>query len=255
MTNLDKDMSDFAKVWDINLRRFWGEDYPGCLAGLMRVHGARSVLDCAGGTGFPVFELKRLGWDVTYSDGSPAMLEFFMNKMEQEHLSIPAYLSLWDELPEKCPGRYDVVLCRGNSLIGITGYGEKKEIGLEATQAKMKDALAGMFEKVTPGGFLYVDMPASAYSKPKESYDIFDTDHETYEIRTTVSYDPATKLRRSFEEMTHLVDGSKVTSVGYVYPLNVGDLIEMLHATGFSRVEKSPIEEAFYIDAYLAFKD
>ena len=73
---------NIAEFWAICIKFMWGEDYVNGLSSFLKKHNAQSILDCAGGNGFPSIELNKLGFDVTYSDGSKLMFDFFAQKLE-----------------------------------------------------------------------------------------------------------------------------------------------------------------------------
>lgn len=253
MSDSHNDMQAFAQIWDLQARDLWGEHYPLVLAELLHTHGVKTILDCSGGTGFPAIEFKQQGLNISYSDGSPEMLAFFNAKRVEKKLTIPTYLSSWKELPIRVPYTYDAVLCRGNSLIFTGAYSDEAPVTRDVALTAMRDAIQGMFSKVAEGGLLYIDIPKPKKAKPKVPYHSTSSDHLTIKTKTTVSYDPKTQLRTTLDRITHLLSDTETTTTAQTYPISAEELINMLLDAGFQRVEKSPVTEAFYIDAYIAF--
>lgn len=248
------DMQEFAKVWDYQARDIWPENYAIDLADLLKSHDVKLILDCAGGTGFPAIEFKQQGLNISYSDGSPEMLAFFNTKRFEEKLTIPTYLSRWNELPQRVPYTYDAVLCRGNSLLFLGAYTREAPVSRESVLVAMREALEGMFSKVSDGGFLYIDIPKPERARPEAPYNTTATDSLTFKVKNTVSYDPDTGLRTTSDVITNLLSNTETNTTTHTYPITEEELFEMLRSVGFERIEKSPVKEAFFIDAYLAFK-
>ena len=254
MSDQQNSMQEFANIWDIQARDLWGENYAQALADLLESQDVVTILDCAGGTGFPALEFKRQNLNISYSDGSPEMLAFFNPKRFAENLTIPTYLSTWQQLPARVPYTYDAVLCRGNSLLSVSRCTDEAPVSRKFALTAMHEALRGMFSKVSDDGFLYIDIPKPDKAKPETPYTYTSTDNLTVKTKTTVSYDPETQLRTTSHRITNLLSNEEATSAAQVYPLDEKEFIGMLLDVGFQRLEKSPIKEAFFVDAFMAFK-
>lgn len=254
MSEQQSSMQEFANIWDMQARDLWGEHYAQALADLLESHDVKTILDCAGGTGFPAIEFKQQGLNISYSDGSPDMLAFFNAKRREEKLTIPSYLSSWQQLPLKVPYTYDAVLCRGNSLLFMGAYTDAAPVSRESALAMMHEALKGMFSKVSDDGLLFIDIPKPDKAKPEKPYLSTFTDNLTVKTKTTVSYDPKTQLRTTTNLITNLLSGTETINTAHTYPIDEKEFIQMLLSIGFQGLEKSPIKEAFFMDAYMAFK-
>ncbi|WP_022953272.1 class I SAM-dependent methyltransferase [Leucothrix mucor] len=254
MSDQHNSMQAFAEIWDVQTRELWDENYAQALADLFNFYSIKTILDCAGGTGFPTLEFKRQGLNVSYSDGSPEMLAFFNAKRFAEKLTIPTYLSSWQTLPERVPYTYDAVLCRGNSLMDLAVYSDEAPISRASFLSAMSESLAGMFSKVAEDGLLYIDIPKPEKVMPAKPSINSDTDSMTFKSKTTVAYDPETQISTTTELTTNLLRNTQSTSVAKAYAIDEEELIELLLTVGFERVEKSPLKEASFIDAYMAFK-
>ena len=254
MSDQSKNMQDFASIWDYQARDMWGKDYAQALADLLKTYDTTMILDCAGGTGFPAIEFKQQGLSISYSDGSQDMLTLFNEKRFEKKLTIPTYLSSWQALPDRVPYSYDAVLCRGNSLLFMGAYLVEDPQSHETVLANMELALKGMFSKVADDGLLYIDIPKLKHAKPETPYTFTGTDSLTFKVKTTVSYDPKTQLRTTKDCITHLLSGTESNIVAHNYAIEEHELFDLLAKVGFKRVEKSPIKEAFFINAYMAFK-
>jgi glycine/sarcosine N-methyltransferase len=111
---------------------------------LLGRYGAKTVLDCACGTGVHTEILAREGFRVVGSDVSEQMMEVARSKLSAAGLTVDFYKSSWRDLPEVVPDRYDAVICMGNSL------------PLELEDEGVVESLRGMFAMLDEGGVLLI---------------------------------------------------------------------------------------------------
>ena len=152
-TNLENP-NNLNTLWEICIYFLWDEKYITGLEELFRANNIKTILDCAGGTGFPSVLLYKNGWDITYSDGDKQMYAIFLKTITERNLAIPNYLTKWQDLRKNITKKYDAVLCRGNSLIYVDSW---KQQGAIAKRQNMQVALENMYAVLKPGGLLYVD--------------------------------------------------------------------------------------------------
>jgi glycine/sarcosine N-methyltransferase len=116
------------------------------LAGILATlpPGAR-VLDSACGIGADAVALARSGFNVAASDGSASMVDQARRRCLQAGVEIDITQSRWQDLPDRVPGPFDLILCLGNSLVHT------------ATKSGMISALQGLKHVLSPGGILVVD--------------------------------------------------------------------------------------------------
>lgn len=174
---------DFADLYDVYLAAVYRAICRGrgstsllarSIANEIRTRGARTVLDCAAGTGFPALELvadRDVRAAIHCTDGDPMMLRVLERKAA--YLGIPlsemmapradldagvgveAMALDWDSLG-RVRRAYDYVLCRGNSLAyADTWTGDSDAAPLD----RIAGYLANVAAKVRPGGWLHVDAP------------------------------------------------------------------------------------------------
>lgn len=124
---------------------------------LLRSFAHGPVLDCAVGTGFITLELIERGHNIVCADGSVAMLERFKRKARQLGLDVKPVRLDWSELAGSFPDVFDLVICRGNSLV-YAGVWDQDDP--EADPAAVSEALKSMYGALRPGGSIYVDIPA-----------------------------------------------------------------------------------------------
>jgi glycine/sarcosine N-methyltransferase len=114
------------------------------LVTLFERYGVEAALDCACGTGVHTEILAREGYRVVGSDASEHMLEVASSKLSAAGLAVDLYESAWRELPGLVPGRYDAVICMGNSL------------ALEPDGDAVVESLRGMYAMLNEGGVLLI---------------------------------------------------------------------------------------------------
>jgi SAM-dependent methyltransferase len=104
--------------------------------------GAR-VLDCAAGAGQLAVGLRLLGFDVTASDASGAMVERAKRLAADRRVEVPTVVCGWERLVDQgWSNRFDAVFCVGNSITHAPG------------QAARRTALGQMAAVLRPGGML-----------------------------------------------------------------------------------------------------
>ena len=78
--------------------------------------GVKTVLDCACGTGQHVYMLSEMGYDVSGSDYSEAMLEVAQKNLQKHSLSIPLYQCDFRYLEHIHANTFDAVVCLTTAL-------------------------------------------------------------------------------------------------------------------------------------------
>lgn len=236
-----------VNLWDATVPLLWSENYVESLSKLLQHYNIESILDCSGGSGYPVLDLKKMGWDVSYSDGTKEMVSLFEDK--KGDLDIPYYFSKWENLTNILPKTYDSVLCRGNSFITLSSY-ENSKPDFSVIKSKMQLSISEMFRALNENGVLYIDIPNDKHSKPETSYSSPFMDEKGNKGVTIIEYDKLTNTRRS----TYQLNDGQIYYIVETYPLENRDLIKMLNKSGFKKIRKSPLNEPDYLNAYLAFK-
>jgi glycine/sarcosine N-methyltransferase len=106
--------------------------------------GAR-VLDSACGIGADAMALARRGFDVTASDASASMIAEARRRCLQFGVEMDITQSSWQDLPERVPGAFELILCLGNSIVHT------------ATRSEMISSLEGIKEVLSPDGVVVID--------------------------------------------------------------------------------------------------
>ena len=101
-------------------------------------HHARSILDCACGTGWHAIALARRGYSVAGSDASAEMIARAQANAERARVSVPFAIARFDEFPKTFGTRFDAVLCLGNSFVHVLEDTDA-EAGLAAMRASLRE--------------------------------------------------------------------------------------------------------------------
>lgn len=86
---------------------------------LLRGRGKRTVLDVATGTGFHSVRLLQAGFDVTSVDGSAEMLGKAFENAKRRGYMLKTVQADWRWLNKDIHGKYDAIICLGNSFTHI----------------------------------------------------------------------------------------------------------------------------------------
>ncbi|AGA31945.1 Glycine N-methyltransferase; Sarcosine N-methyltransferase [Thioalkalivibrio nitratireducens DSM 14787] len=112
---------------------------------VLKDRGARRVLDVAAGTGFHSVQLIEAGFDVVSADGSPEMLaKAFENARRRGHIMRTTQAD-WRWLNRDIYGRYDAVVCLGNSFTHLFNENDRRK------------ALAEFYSALNHDGVLILD--------------------------------------------------------------------------------------------------
>lgn len=146
---------NIASLWQFCTRLLASSDYVNHLDDFLRANQIITVLDVAGGTGYPIIELQTRGFTTSYSDGSIDMCTLFRERTAVESLNIPITCAKWDQLPTLLNSKYDCILCRGNSLIYVDSW-QQSSVSDRAAE-KLEISLAA-FRKLVVDGSLIIDI-------------------------------------------------------------------------------------------------
>lgn len=151
---VELDGHEVGSVWDLCLSAEYDRDLlVSGIAGWLGPPDGLKLLDCACGSGFPSLDLARLGYQITCTDGSDFMLERFRRKARAMGLPIEPRQARWEELGELFTAAFDVVLCRGCSLI----YAGTWDTDADPDPLALVSAIENFVRCVRPGGRLYLD--------------------------------------------------------------------------------------------------
>jgi SAM-dependent methyltransferase len=141
---------------------------------LLKRRGKHTVLDVATGTGFHSVQLLKAGFQVTSVDGSAEMLAKAFENGRQRDLILKTAHADWRWLNRDIHGKFDAIICLGNSFTHI--FNEKDR----------RRALAEFYAALKHDGILILD---------QRNYDAildvgFDSKHKYYYCGNQVTAEP-----------------------------------------------------------------
>jgi len=185
----------------------------------LKQRGARKVLDVAAGTGFHSVRLIEAGFDVVSADGSPQMLyKAFENAKRRGHVLRTVHAD-WRWLNRDIHGRFDAVVCLGNSFTHLFSENDRRK------------ALAEFYSALRHDGVLILD---------QRNYDAimdhgYDSKHVYYYCGEDVSVQPAHIDEGLARFEYRFPDGSQYHL--NMYPLRKNYMKRLMGEVGFQQVE------------------
>lgn len=185
---------------------------------VLRGRGKETVLDVACGTGFHSVRLTEAGFSVTSADGSAAMLARAFANAQSRGLILKTVQADWRWLNRDIQGKYDAIICLGNSFTHLH------------EEADRRRALAEFYAALKHDGVLILD---------QRNYDSildrgFSTKHKYYYCGDRVSAEPEhvddslVRFKYSFP------DGAEYTL--NLCPIRKDYVRRLLSEAGFARV-------------------
>ncbi|WP_274425605.1 glycine/sarcosine N-methyltransferase [Chelativorans sp. YIM 93263] len=185
---------------------------------ILRARGKETVLDVACGTGFHSVRLTQAGFNVTSADGSAAMLAKAFENGRQRSLILKTVQADWRWLNRDIQGKYDAIICLGNSFTHLHDEADRRR------------ALAEFYAALKHDGVLILD---------QRNYDTmlddgFKTKHKYYYCGDQVSAEPEhiddslVRFKYSFP------DGAEFTL--NMCPIRKNYVRRLLSEAGFQRV-------------------
>lgn len=186
---------------------------------LLKQYGKSEVLDVATGTGFHSVRLAQEGFQVISADGSPEMLSMAFANGRRYGLILRTAQADWRWLNRDINGKYDAVICLGNSFTHLFSERDRRK------------ALAEFYAALRHDGILILD---------QRNYDSilddgFSSKHKYYYCGDRVSAEPEhmdeglARFRYSFP------DGSKYHL--NMFPLRKDYTRKLMREVGFQKIE------------------
>lgn len=185
---------------------------------VLRARGKETVLDVATGTGFHSVRLTQAGFNVTSADGSGEMLAKAFANGQARGLVLKTVQADWRWLNRDIQGKYDAIICLGNSFTHMHEEMDRRR------------ALAEFYAALKHDGILILD---------QRNYDSildhgFSSKHKYYYCGDRVSAEPEhideglVRFKYTFE------DGSEYTL--NLCPIRKNYVRKLLQEAGFQRV-------------------
>lgn len=109
----------------------------GVIKRLVERYKIRTALDAGCGTGVHSIILSKIGVDVLGFDASPEMLELARTNALKEGVKPRFEHEFFETIPEGWWGKYDVVFCLANSLVGVLNA-QRLSLAMKSFQRSLK---------------------------------------------------------------------------------------------------------------------
>jgi glycine/sarcosine/dimethylglycine N-methyltransferase len=185
---------------------------------ILRARGKENILDVATGTGFHSVRLTEAGFSVTSADGSAAMLAKAFDNGKKRGLILKTVQADWRWLNRDIQGKYDAIICLGNSFTHLHEEQDRRR------------ALAEFYAALKHDGILILDQ--RNYDEMLDSG--FKTKHKYYYCGEQVTAEPVhideglARFKYSFP------DGATYTL--NMFPLRKNYMRRLMREAGFERV-------------------
>lgn len=145
-------MTSISQEWVRVSESMYQQSFIDELASFLRGQKVKTILECGCGGGHILHGLAKKGFQCFGIDSNPEMIAI---SKRYSHPNLKIQELDWLEL-DSIENRYDLVMCRGNSL-GYVESWDKNKLNPSRSQRLIRKSLELMFDKVSSGGFLYVD--------------------------------------------------------------------------------------------------
>ena len=185
---------------------------------VLKARGKETVLDVATGTGFHSIQLLKAGFDVTSADGSAEMLARAFDNAREQGLVLKTVHADWRWLNKDVKGKYDAIICLGNSFTHLFEENDRRR------------ALAEFYAALKHDGILIIDQ--RNYDRILD--DGFATKHKYYYCGDKVTAEPE-HIDDSLARFEYsFPDGSKYHL--NMFPLRKNYLRGLLRDVGFQQI-------------------
>ncbi len=185
---------------------------------ILRARGKDTVLDVACGTGFHSVRLNEAGFNVTSADGSAEMLAKAFENGRRRGLVLKTVQADWRWLNRDIQGKYDAIICLGNSFTHLHDEKDRRR------------ALAEFYAALKHDGILILDQ--RNYDAMLESG--FKTKHKFYYCGDQVSAEPEHIDDGLCRFKYQFPDGSQFTL--NMYPVRKNYVRRLITEAGFERI-------------------
>ncbi|SLN12513.1 Glycine/sarcosine/dimethylglycine N-methyltransferase [Roseivivax jejudonensis] len=185
---------------------------------ILRARGKHTVLDVAAGTGFHSVRLTEAGFNVTTADGSAAMVaKAFQNGQARGHI-LKTVQADWRWLNRDIQGKYDAIICLGNSFTHLHDEHDRRR------------ALAEFYAALKHDGILILD---------QRNYDAmidhgYSTKHKYYYCGDRVTAEPD-HVDEGLCRMRYSFPGGESYTLN-MCPIRKNYMRRLLSEAGFARV-------------------
>lgn len=184
----------------------------------LKKRGKHKILDVATGTGFHSVRLWKEGFEVTSADGSPAMLAKAFENGRKYDLILRTVQADWRWLNKDVHGKFDAVICLGNSFTHLFNENDRRK------------ALAEFYAALRHDGVLIID---------QRNYDLildqgFSSKHTYYYCGDNVSAKPV-HVDEGLARFCYTFPDKSEYHLN-MFPIRKTYLTNLLHEVGFQKI-------------------
>lgn len=246
------------EVWDFCLDKIYDkEEYVKGFIELFEKLGIQKddlILDAGCGSGFPAIDLIQRGYRVTGTDKSSEMVRQIKLNAEELGVSIEAKNIMWSDLAKNFDPVFDLVYCRGNSLVYAASW-EQNWIVPHRSQEEILKAIQNIYAVLKPGGYYYVDKTSHKERPRTENLGVIETKEGPIEIIWKFEHDEKNRIRTWTTALRFVESEEERIHVSYSYLLTNEELEQMLKQAGFSEVKSCvSVRGEGHYDVFIARK-
>jgi SAM-dependent methyltransferase len=228
-------VQSFVEKWDALID--WeqrAESEGDFFVNLLEERGAKRVLDVATGTGFHSVRLLAAGFTVVSADGSPQMLAQAFRNGEKYGRILRTVQADWRWLSRDVYGKFDAVICLGNSFTHLFSERDRRK------------ALAEFYAALTHDGVLILDQRNYDVLLDK-GIDGYAGNHIYYYCGENVSVEPE-HVDRGLARFKYTFPGNQTFHLN-MFPLRKDYTRDLMHQVGFQKVETyGDFQETYHDD-------
>ncbi len=229
------------EVWDFCLTKIYDrQEYLTGFTGLMIKLGIKKeslILDAGCGSGFLTLDLIKNGYRIVGADKSDEMIRQIRINAKKMGVSIEAYNVMWSELSKRFDSIFDMVYCKGNSLVYAASW-ERNWIKPERSFEEILNAINNFYGVLKDGGYLYVDITSHLEKEHDESIGTVETKDGPVEIDWKIRHDGKNMVRTWTLSLKFLNTGLTRVYPSYSYLLPHDELAGIMEKAGFSSVKR-----------------
>ncbi len=246
------------EVWDFCLEKIYDKpEYVEGFIEFMKSFGISEkslTLDAGCGSGFPSIDLIEKGYRIIGIDKSSEMVRQVQLNARKRGTSIEAYHVMWNSLSKRFDPIFDLVYCRGNSLVYAASW-EQNWIVPSRSLEEISAAIKNFYEVLKPGGILYVDITNRNENLHEENIGTVNTMEGPVGITWKIEHDYKNKIRTWTIALNFLDSGIKRVYPSYSYYLDHRDLVSFFREAGFRKVDEDyPVKGEKNYNVYVGHK-
>lgn len=230
------------EIWDFCLQKIYNrEEYVLGFVKLLKELGINKkslILDAGCGSGFLTLDLIKKGYHIIGTDKSDEMIRQIKINAKKSGVSIEAYNVMWSELSKKFDPVFDIVYCRGNSLVYAASWERNWIVPIRSFE-EIKKAVENFHRVLKAGGYLYVDITSHKEKEHMESIGKIETKYGPVEILWKIEHDSKNFIREWTVTVNFLKTGKTKKYPSYSYLLPHQDLVKLLKDSGFKKIKEN----------------